>query len=445
MSLYKPLLILSGISGTGKTRFVREQAKNSSIEDTYKLIPVRPDWHEPSDLLGYVSRLSKNNKPKYVISEVLQFIVKAWVEIFEYSSPGVNPLHLDNIENVRPYWLCLDEMNLAPIEQYFADYLSVLETRQWSPRNPSERPQVVVLDDDWTYSCDPLISLQMWNTEDPAQDGKHILDELRKDLGLNEDKFERLWNHFKQFGISIPFNLIVVGTVNMDDTTHGFSRKVLDRAVVMDFLEFFPTNFDTFFGGAKQFQPLTYPTMSNAQLHEEAFEVIPKDSEGNTEDNDGSNQCIDVKKSSIEFLQMINKILIGTPFELSYRAMNELLLAVLLLKPQTEQGLYAVWDDFLMQKVLPRIEGDGQKLLIVPEGFSLLDDSDEQNNSSNNILEEIEKCLKKRYSIEYSKDKTEQREDFYRITGKLIPWWSPQKIKAMTYRLAKSRFTSFWT
>ncbi len=74
--LPKPFLLLAGISGTGKTRFIREQAKFlSSNQDNYCLTSVRPDWHEPSDLLGYVSRLS--GKAEYVVTDVLKFIVQA--------------------------------------------------------------------------------------------------------------------------------------------------------------------------------------------------------------------------------------------------------------------------------------------------------------------------------------------------------------------------------
>src|SRR5690606_19669529 len=75
--LSKPFLLLAGISGTGKTRFVREQAKASgSLSETYCLTSVRPDWHEPSDLLGYISRLS--GKAEYITTDVLNFIAKAW-------------------------------------------------------------------------------------------------------------------------------------------------------------------------------------------------------------------------------------------------------------------------------------------------------------------------------------------------------------------------------
>lgn len=140
--LSKPFLLLAGISGTGKTRFVREQAQTSGqFTETYCLTSVRPDWHEPSDLLGYISRL--NGAAEYITTDVLQFIAKAWrgiadsgltVEVQESEDQGKRLVvagERDELDKVLPYWLCLDEMNLAPVEQYFADYLSVLETREW--------------------------------------------------------------------------------------------------------------------------------------------------------------------------------------------------------------------------------------------------------------------------------------------------------------------------
>ncbi len=76
--LSKPFLLLAGISGTGKSRFVRKQAEASgSIDKNYKLISVRPDWHEPSDLLGYISRIKEE---KYIVTDTLTFMVRAWCD-----------------------------------------------------------------------------------------------------------------------------------------------------------------------------------------------------------------------------------------------------------------------------------------------------------------------------------------------------------------------------
>ncbi|MEY3288943.1 MAG: hypothetical protein RLZZ419_1185 [Pseudomonadota bacterium] len=144
-TLPKPFLLLAGISGTGKTRFVREQAAAHYSGDlsNYCLIPVRPDWHEPSDLLGYISRIGQDGS-RYVVTDLLRFVVKVWQDA--WASATAKELVCKEPVEMTPYWLCLDEMNLAPVEQYFADYLSVLETRKWQ---------------DGSYGCDPLLNAQL--------------------------------------------------------------------------------------------------------------------------------------------------------------------------------------------------------------------------------------------------------------------------------------------
>ncbi|HGF7510420.1 TPA: restriction endonuclease [Vibrio cholerae] len=342
--LSKPFLLLAGISGTGKTRFVREQAKTSQqFADTYCLTSVRPDWHEPSDLLGYISRL--NGAAEYITTDVLQFIAKAWraiadsglaVQVQESEEQGERLViagERDELDKVLPYWLCLDEMNLAPVEQYFADYLSVLETREWR-----------WTDDSFTYSCDAL--LKPATIEEIADKEK-----LRKALGFvnSEDKnYDELWQLICQYGLGIPFNLLVAGTVNMDETTHGFSRKVIDRALSFDFGEFFPNNIDEFFaeGGRTIAKRLSYPVISHAKLENFKDVEVDKDAE-----------------KTKAFFKAINNVLKQTPFELAFRAFNELCLSVIAFSPKTPKELAAVFDDFLMCKVLPRIEGDEDKLV----------------------------------------------------------------------------------
>ena len=112
----KPFLLLAGISGTGKSRIVRELARacwgdgseeyDAQKPRNFEMVQVKPNWHDSSELIGYVSRVSE--EPVYVAGDFLRFIARAWEE------PDV------------PYFLCLDEMNLAPVEQYFAEYLSVM-------------------------------------------------------------------------------------------------------------------------------------------------------------------------------------------------------------------------------------------------------------------------------------------------------------------------------
>ena len=196
----KPFILLAGISGTGKSRIVRQLARSvwplDSAEHTaqkpsnFEMIQVKPNWHDSSELIGYVSRIG--DKPQFIAGDFLKFIAKAW------ENPNV------------PYFLCLDEMNLAPVEQYFAEYLSVLESRK-------------LQEDGITIKTDPILKKvdEEWY--------QHLVDSITTnvlDPQIKED--------FLTHGIRIPQNLIVVGTVNMDETTYSFSRKVLDRAMTIE-------------------------------------------------------------------------------------------------------------------------------------------------------------------------------------------------------------------
>lgn len=398
--LPKPFLLLAGISGTGKSRFVREQAKATGhIDETYCLVSVRPDWHEPSDLLGYSSRL--NGNVEYVITDVLTFIVKAWKAIAEsgvQTSGGKTSGHRNDLQAISPYWLCLDEMNLAPVEQYFADYLSILETREWEWE-----------DDEFTYQCDPLLKASVIHS---------LSDDKRNELceRLELDPTSALWLEFSKNGIGIPFNLLVAGTVNMDETTHGFSRKVIDRALSFDFGDFFPNDFDDYFSPTVAPKKLSYPIYSSAVKNRERLLAI---------DADG--------KKSIEFLHALNTVLDSTPFKLAYRALNELLLSVISHQPENDEVLQAVWDDFLMCKVLPRIEGDSDKLA--------------QYDIEKSLLIKLSDTLKESLSAIW--DKNNARPDFYREKQQdgetiMIDCRSRAKIEWMQNKLAQSGFTSFW-
>ena len=190
----KPFLLLAGISGTGKSRIVRELAKacwqegdeeyGNNHPKNFEMVQVKPNWHDSSDKDG-------NPRPTFIAGEFLKFVAKAW------ENPDV------------PYFLCLDEMNLAPVEQYFAEYLSVVESRK--------------CDENGVITTDPILKKceEQWYFDLTAQ------------LTTDED----IRAQFNKDGIAIPQNLIVVGTVNMDETTFSFSRKVLDRAMTIEMNE----------------------------------------------------------------------------------------------------------------------------------------------------------------------------------------------------------------
>ena len=165
----KPFVILAGTSGTGKSKLAKLFAE--SIKAEYKLVPVRPDWSDSSDLFGHLDL-----EGKFIPGAITDFIAKA----------------NDNLS--KPHILCLDEMNLARVEYYLSDYLSVIETRH-------------------------------------VQDGKIITDPV-----LTKESFGKDTMAFEKYGeLSIPENLYIIGTVNMDETTFSFSKKVLDRANTIEF------------------------------------------------------------------------------------------------------------------------------------------------------------------------------------------------------------------
>jgi len=415
--LPKPFVLMAGISGTGKTRFVRQQAKlTGSLEETYCLVPVRPDWHEPSDLLGYISRLGADG-PRYVVSDVLRFIVGAWKEIVANVEAGIDGAEWvgNDLSEIRPFWLCLDEMNLAPVEQYFADFLSILETRHFL--NEEELQQFNAdngVERSYVYRSDPVLkSAIIAQLDSPGASA------LRNDLGLADGQFDELWEYFRTSGIPLPFNLIVAGTVNMDETTHGFSRKVVDRALSIDFGEFFPNDFDQFFDQQAELVPLSYPLVS-AVTREDLKEV---------EADPGG-------LKTIAFLSGVNAILKGSPFELAYRALNELLLSVACQRPENDRTLQAVWDDFLMMKVLPRIEGDQEKLAVF-DGADAIEPHD--------ILGQLSGHLKTVMAEVWDS----HRPDLFRSSVNegeqlSVECRSKAKLKWMRHRLHTNGFTSFW-
>jgi hypothetical protein len=394
IALPKPFLLLAGISGTGKSRFVRNQAERDVGIKNYLLIPVRPDWHEPSDLLGYVSRIG--DVTKYVPTPFLVFVVQAWKSIFLSCQIGEtsdkSEFTLKPLNNLPTYWVCLDEMNLAPVEQYFADYLSVVESRKWT---------------DGRYSCASLVNpVELLNGESQT-----TFQALRTSLGLDDN--EDLWNCFLKVGIPIPPNLIVAGTVNMDETTHGFSRKVIDRALTIDFGDFFPNDFNKYFSGQNNPKSLTFPRFSHSTKNDLQNLVAA--------DPDGALSTI--------FMKEVNQTLKGTSFEMAFRALNELLISLLCFMPKNNAELMAVWDDFLMFKLLPRLEGDEEKLL---------------NSNDKNVIDELLSLVEEKLKCDpdqpFRIDLLNTSETGQQL---LIPFRSPVKLRWMRKRLTAG-YTSFW-
>lgn len=346
----KPFLLLAGISGTGKSRIVKEMAyascpdegdlrKDKTSPGNYCLVEVKPNWNDSTELLGYETVLDGGN---YHLTKFVKFLIKAMQH-----------------ENV-PFFVCLDEMNLAAVEQYFAEFLSILESRK---------------DVDGTIKSEPLI---------PAAIFEKYQQKLHEELFPTKDSsntstgagcyttddgtavyLHRTYAKLMEEGLRIPRNLIVVGTVNMDDTTYQFSRKVIDRAMTIEMNE---VNLNDMFDIEKPdalsyredivdkgwfFAPFAQSNNALLQMNDERELLAEKIKAtiGQT-DADGT-----TTPDSLE------AILGKTPFRIAYRVVNELILHFYALcwedKDAEFEELYnKALDNILMMKVLPRIEGN---------------------------------------------------------------------------------------
>ena len=197
-----------------------------------------------------------------------------------------------------------------------------------------------------------------------------------------EDEYREL----QEKGLRIPQNVLVIGTVNMDETTHQFSRKVIDRAMTIEMNE---VKFDAFFDSNDELgytdEPLGkeyfLPKYTSAK---NALESIPEDAEW-------------IKKEVPNLLEQLNKALDDTPFKVAYRVQNELVLYFVSLREEaenkeltTEELLNKAMDGILMMKVLPRIEGD-RDLLEKP--LKRLTDYVKNYTSASAKIEEMQKRL----------------------------------------------------
>lgn len=344
----KPFLLLAGISGTGKSRIVKEMAYASCPDESdlredktspgnYCLVEVKPNWNDSTELLGYETVLDGGN---YYLTKFVKFLIKAMQH-----------------ENV-PFFVCLDEMNLAAVEQYFAEFLSILESRK---------------DVDGTIKSEPLIPAAIFNKYD---------NKLFKELFPSKEKQEKgtsytivdeelapysntTYEILREEGLRIPRNLIVVGTVNMDDTTYQFSRKVIDRAMTIEMNE---VNLNDMFDIEKSdalsyredvvdkgwfFAPFAQSNNALQQMNHER-ELLAKKIKATIGQTDADGTTT---PDSLE------AILGKTPFRIAYRVVNELILHFYALRwenKETEfEELYnKALDNILMMKVLPRIEGN---------------------------------------------------------------------------------------
>ncbi|ANX11642.1 restriction endonuclease [Fictibacillus arsenicus] len=325
----KPFVILSGISGTGKTKMVQWFAESlgATEEDgQFTLIPVRPDWSDGSDLLGYVD--IKGDFKKGPLTSVLERA-------------------MDDPD--KPFFVLLDEMNLARVEYYFSDLLSVMESRRRK---------------DGKIVTTPVLPFEV--------EGRDII---------------------------LPSNVYIIGTVNMDETTHPFSKKVLDRANTIEFNRVQLDHF-SFLEDQEEQAPLSIINQSLAGdfLHlKDAYQ-----------DN------IALIKKVTEVLVNINKQLEGIGAQVGYRVRDEICFYVIYSKKNNLLTFEEAMDQSILQKILPRISGSDERVWDTLKGL-------------------YEICMSKVYNADVGPE----------LNHAIYPK-STEKILHMIRRYENDGFTSFW-
>lgn len=416
----KPFLLLAGISGTGKSRIVREfafkscpnylQDKDGTTPGNYCMIEVKPNWHDSTELLGYYSRLG--SKPGYQFTKFVKFLVKAKMH------PNV------------PFFVCLDEMNLAPVEQYFAEILSILETRK------------VVIGEDGNKNIKTEAIIDAEHFKALGKIGGFARNFTDRDIYMKlydidteSDIDEAVGKHtdLKTEGLTLPDNVVIIGTVNMDDTTHQFSRKVIDRAMT---IEMNGGNLRNMFGGSKNLEYLPDEKQKEWQnaftrRYVTADEVLKAH----------PNEAEELKDKLPSCLEQINMALKGTPFEVSYRVLNELTIMVGVMLDEGKElddAIAQSVNNILLMKILPRIEGDAEMFSLSREYKTKVGVTyDNRLEWLKDIAPDIKEPLTETESENNDTEENAEAVKEHQPTAK-------DKIQEMIDRLNNQEFTRFW-
>lgn len=431
----KPFILLAGISGTGKSRIVRElafkscpqylQDKGGTTPGNYCMIEVKPNWHDSTELLGYYSNLSNS----YQFKKFVKFLVKAKMY------PEV------------PFFVCLDEMNLAPVEQYFAEILSILETRK-HPKNAeavdmSKVKTEVIIDASYFRKLSEMPHFKNTQTGGTATielTDRNIylkLFEINTMEAIEKEKIaEEVGKRYDLTteGLTLPDNVIIIGTVNMDDTTHQFSRKVIDRAMT---IEMNGSNLQNMFGSSKNLEYLPEEKQKEWQQaftrrYVTADEVLDAHSEI-------AEEIIEKLPTRLE---EINKALKGTPFEVSYRVLNELTIMVGVMidankdQKKLDDIINQAINNILLMKILPRIEGDAEIFALSKEYKAKMGVSyNDRLEWLKELAPDIQDKPKEITSEDVETADDEQKEHQQKAKN---------KIQEMIDRLKNQEFTRYW-
>jgi 5-methylcytosine-specific restriction protein B len=292
--LSKPFVLLTGLTGSGKTQIALKFGEWLG-EARRLVVPVRPDWTGPESLFGYENALSvpdADGRLAWFVPQALEFMIRA--------------VHHQD----EPHLLVLDEMNLAHVERYFADFLSGMESGE------PTLPNLVKEGAYWRVSA-----------SDPEP-------------------------------VPIPRNLWVVGTVNVDETTYAFSPKVLDRAQT---IEFRVATDDLNSEAARPTVAAAAPAALLASMLQ-----ISRDPQWLIT-HPGSDRAL-----VVESLKTLHKLLIKHDLEFGHRTLTEAIRFSSIYDALSGAGWLQALDLIVLQMILPRIHGSRPRvepILTDLEGF----------------------------------------------------------------------------
>jgi hypothetical protein len=349
----KPFAILAGVSGTGKSRLPSLVAEATG--GAAHLLPVRPDWTDSSDVIGYTD-LQGRFRPGPLLE-----------------------IARDAAASPRRHTVCvLDEMNLARVEHYFAEVLSRIEARDLT-RGP--------------YASAPLVA--------------HAL--AARDAAWGQ--------------VGLPANLAIVGTVNMDESTHGFSRKVLDRAFTIELSDVDLAHVEAARPSAVPARPWPIAAWRPRAMRLGALGTLEPD------------EAADVARA-VETLVEANALLSRAQLHAGYRTRDEV--ALFLLHARDAAASFVARDgepvdplDLALQmKLLPRIAGGSgavRRVVLGMLGWAVRGKPFEREEESDRTLDAWASA---------NRPSALARARFPRTAARLCLMWE---------RVVDEGFTSFWT
>jgi chorismate mutase/energy-coupling factor transporter ATP-binding protein EcfA2 len=332
------LIILAGLSGSGKTNLVKSFA--NAVNGKAVIIPVKPNWTSSEDLVGYYNPLQKKYLPTYFLEALIE--------------AQRNPEKL--------YLICLDEMNLARVEYYFADFLSALEER-------SQKPEISLYSDEEAGHVLSEFKAVVKILESIKEDNKEILFDsftsflkngeiskrIKEILGLNgNESFIGLHSYLRRMISGVlnipsvlvfPENVRIIGAVNIDETTYYLSPKVLDRAHVLRFDS--PLNFDI----EKIKNEIVSVDMPNRRVNINNYHFLPQRESYPKNDMDDS--------IIIKLIGLRNTYLSKMGIDIGYRTLRQSILYKNLMKDINNSEEH-IFNNILIHKILPRFSFDGK-------------------------------------------------------------------------------------